>query len=1090
MKSIILVLLLFITTNILAQLSPSVEINSPNVTAIQTVENIPIDYFTGKPNIDIPIYNLNMGSINVPISLSYNPDIVKPAEHPSWVGLGWNLNCGGVITRTVHGLPDEYYNFANSEEVTSGYIQSANGVSFQAIPELLGIPYLYALYNSTDLILEEQKEVDLEADEFNFSFLGHSGKIIYDADNSNWIVISDENIEVAKVEYNHNYYYNEIGDNSYSDNVITTQQFNSSEIHLAYRYIYRISLVLEDGTYVTFGNDKDAIEYSFDYNGLFTPGTSEIQTDAWYIKKIVDIQGNMIEFNYRAGDPICKVSYNVRDIDVHAGNQTLYSDYSNDKEIKNGKVIYPTYLSTINSGYCSSEKYDHDDPNESPLEGSGIGISFNSSNTDRLTYDLGYLKKRDKDTGGATIFPNNFHWRQLDNITINGFLTTRYTFDYETNDYGIENINYTRLMLYGMNKASWRARASDHDIVDQYEFEYNDINLGDFNVTSVNLLGYDNSSIVSKTNALLKKIIYPTGGTVQFEWEPHSYGKILFNNKLIDVVMTSLNLGNRIKSIKYFDDVSSHAVKEYNYEYQSSGVLNGLPEILKSNSGYTIDFQRSACFSIFNETYCSPVPLYTQFPIFIGHIESTNPLNVNLFAYRSPIGYSKVKEVDVNNGINITYEFYNFQDDVWKVCISDQNSSDPAITGIDNLSNLNIQQPLSNPRENDVEYQNTFYSNLSPLDYRLEVTGWLSSDAFCPRITTPIVGQIKKKSKSENSITTTTNYYYEIDNDPDFIRRLQINNQYIFQDVISTPDCSLPLRRLALLAFAEIRKEGIASRCHLRKTITKINGKFETHNEYVYNEAGQLGKEIYKFNKNSEGEFEKVIKYHEYSSLDESSFGETLLEYNILNRNYFTQSYHADYDDNYTLLSMSYFDYADSFPFNPKKNYQLSKDNQAIFNEVIADEFYDKEELYNVIESKIFCAEEYSFDKYNNISSILRYNAPNQYYIWSRCKYAPIAKISSKDALTIPTSLQYNIELFTYTGSTNVKEKVDTELAGKNYKLETFAPYDRFIINTSDINGRRTDYFYDDAGRLESVSDDNYNLIYKYYYNKKNSSRE
>jgi hypothetical protein len=42
----------------------------------------------------------------VPVSLSYHASL-KVDDVASWIGAGWSLNAGGVITRSVRGRPDE-----------------------------------------------------------------------------------------------------------------------------------------------------------------------------------------------------------------------------------------------------------------------------------------------------------------------------------------------------------------------------------------------------------------------------------------------------------------------------------------------------------------------------------------------------------------------------------------------------------------------------------------------------------------------------------------------------------------------------------------------------------------------------------------------------------------------------------------------------------------------------------------------------------------------------------------------------------------------------------------------------------------------
>src|SRR5580700_1992183 len=89
------------TTNTIGNVS----IASPTAAALGKYGDIPVSYNTGIPNVSIPIYTVKAGSLSLPISLSYHASGLKVQEQASWVGAGWSLNAGGVITRTVVGAP-------------------------------------------------------------------------------------------------------------------------------------------------------------------------------------------------------------------------------------------------------------------------------------------------------------------------------------------------------------------------------------------------------------------------------------------------------------------------------------------------------------------------------------------------------------------------------------------------------------------------------------------------------------------------------------------------------------------------------------------------------------------------------------------------------------------------------------------------------------------------------------------------------------------------------------------------------------------------------------------------------------------------
>lgn len=92
-----------------AQTNPygEVSISSPTAASLGKYADIPVTYNTGTPQISVPIYTVKEGPLTLPVSLSYHASGLKVMEPAGWVGAGWALNAGGVITRTVMGGPDE-----------------------------------------------------------------------------------------------------------------------------------------------------------------------------------------------------------------------------------------------------------------------------------------------------------------------------------------------------------------------------------------------------------------------------------------------------------------------------------------------------------------------------------------------------------------------------------------------------------------------------------------------------------------------------------------------------------------------------------------------------------------------------------------------------------------------------------------------------------------------------------------------------------------------------------------------------------------------------------------------------------------------
>lgn len=92
---------------------------SPEASGLGRYGNVPVSFYTGTPNISVPLYNLPSSKINLPITLSYNAQGLRPQDIASWVGQGWNLNAGGVVTRSVIGNPDTDLNYFNKTPISN-----------------------------------------------------------------------------------------------------------------------------------------------------------------------------------------------------------------------------------------------------------------------------------------------------------------------------------------------------------------------------------------------------------------------------------------------------------------------------------------------------------------------------------------------------------------------------------------------------------------------------------------------------------------------------------------------------------------------------------------------------------------------------------------------------------------------------------------------------------------------------------------------------------------------------------------------------------------------------------------------------------
>ena len=148
---------------------------SPEASALAKYADVPVSLYTGTPKITIPLYELNERDLNLPIFLSYHASAHKVEDEATRVGLGWTLNAGGVITRSIRGLPDEFG--------PGGFLHQASEMGNVGAYEL-----------GTDNQRAERYDAmargcrDAEPDVFYYNFAGFTGKFQFDWDGN---IISD-----------------------------------------------------------------------------------------------------------------------------------------------------------------------------------------------------------------------------------------------------------------------------------------------------------------------------------------------------------------------------------------------------------------------------------------------------------------------------------------------------------------------------------------------------------------------------------------------------------------------------------------------------------------------------------------------------------------------------------------------------------------------------------------------------------------------------------------------------------------------------------------------------------------------------------
>lgn len=182
------------------------KIESPNAASFNKYIDHPIDLYAGTPDISIPIFVLVDNEVKIPITLRYNTSGIKVDEESSWVGLGWNLNVGGIITRSVIGGIDSYErSHLDNRDYYAQAMEIIDVEKFQNDDHVKG-PWSEAVRNAFDWYLRDPnsrkmlKEGRYDPDIFYYSYPGGNGKFVINLAKGEIIILDrQDNTQIKPV---------------------------------------------------------------------------------------------------------------------------------------------------------------------------------------------------------------------------------------------------------------------------------------------------------------------------------------------------------------------------------------------------------------------------------------------------------------------------------------------------------------------------------------------------------------------------------------------------------------------------------------------------------------------------------------------------------------------------------------------------------------------------------------------------------------------------------------------------------------------------------------------------------------------------
>jgi len=273
---------LIITINSYAQTPPppyvpNVFPPSPNAAALMKFTDVPVSPYTGTADVSIPFYTVQAKGLSIPVSIAYHTGGIRAAEDAGVVGLGWALNAGGMISRTVRDKDDLLSDYFNGNlPMKPGDLATAQPANYLDT-NILSSPFnvnryifcficSYQVYMASGDIADFNNvfsqassgtsNSDTEPDSYSYNFAGHSGKFIIKPDKT-VVMEKQDNIRI-KINF-------PAGGSGYISFTITDENGN-----------------------VYYFNDAE-------FGGTLSDAST---LSSWHLSQITTQQNDVIKFNY------------------------------------------------------------------------------------------------------------------------------------------------------------------------------------------------------------------------------------------------------------------------------------------------------------------------------------------------------------------------------------------------------------------------------------------------------------------------------------------------------------------------------------------------------------------------------------------------------------------------------------------------------------------------------------------------------------------------------------------------------------------------------------------------------------------------
>ena len=616
-------LAILVATNLSAQLVdiayPHVIPMTPNAAELAKYADTPISYYTGTPNISIPLYEIEVDGLKIPVSLNYHASGIRVDQEATWVGLGWSLEIGSRISRMIKGDDDfknnEYdQNFPfqhfhlNQPAIQKGYYHAPDiGTTLDNHYELRGYPDCEAYWGSWEYDLINDPEPDI----FYYNLPNMSGKFILDKSRGAVLIDKSHNLKIEIIGIGEGVAFritdNEGNQYLYNKSETTRQYTGNSWLN---KNLNTYNTVYDDNhlTYIGWLHIRFP-DCSQDYEPFIqNPYPAET---SWCLTKITTKHGREINFTYDSEIQYLPTQESCEKYN-HNGQSWLY--YNKSKIVNNAQR-----LSTIEGDFGriefnSSDRLDMKATNQRSKKLESLSI-YNSTNALVKSYKFDYTYFND-DYSGNPQYEHVFKRLKLNSVTeytLNGSsspipLNSGYTFDYYEGNFPAKNSKN----------------------VDYWGFQ-NGRNYGEHYYIGLRINGNLTFEGVKKDSnfdkaiiGTLKRINYPTGGSAEYKFESNTISTSYLESHTYEWLPPTSNNLLRADVFNYYISVDHEL-------YSELPAQETLTFVIEQQTKLKINCELENTMGTMDNTYD-----YDSHGTHLGQLRRINPTQSTLHSYKCP----------------------------------------------------------------------------------------------------------------------------------------------------------------------------------------------------------------------------------------------------------------------------------------------------------------------------------------------------------------------------------------------------------------------------------------------------------------------